>query len=60
MADGRTQFDTVIRGGTVIDGTGTVGSRADVAIRGLDVYADRGEAIAADGYRGLRFAQEPQ
>ena len=33
-AGGQQQYDVVIRGGTLIDGTGSSGRRADVAIRG--------------------------
>src|SRR5436309_15460524 len=39
-------FDVVIRGGTVYDGTGTAGRRADVGLRG-DAIAQVGDLSAA-------------
>src|SRR3954452_8424725 len=38
-ADGAAAFDVIIRGGTVFDGTGNAGSRADVGIRGDRIAA---------------------
>ncbi|MEZ4454950.1 MAG: amidohydrolase family protein [Gemmatimonadales bacterium] len=43
------RYDVVIRGGTVIDGTGAVGFRADVAIRGDRVVAVSRTPIDATG-----------
>ncbi|HSL71950.1 MAG TPA: hypothetical protein VK864_17000, partial [Longimicrobiales bacterium] len=37
-------YDIVLRGGTIVDGTGAAGYRADVGIRG-----DRIERIAREG-----------
>ena len=42
--------DIIIRGGTVIDGTGKPGIRADVAIRGMRIAAV-GDDITAGGAR---------
>jgi N-acyl-D-aspartate/D-glutamate deacylase len=44
--------DVVIRGGTVVDGTGSRGRRADVAIAGDRITAI-GDAVDADGAREL-------
>ena len=53
-------FDVVIRGGTVYDGTGTAGRRADVGLRG-DAIAQVGDLSAASARtvvdaRGLAVA----
>jgi N-acyl-D-amino-acid deacylase len=56
----RKRFDVVIRGGTVYDGTGGPGSRADVGLRG-DAIAEVGDLSAASSRttvdaRGLAVA----
>src|SRR5262249_43633683 len=54
-------FDVVIRGGTVYDGTGAEGRRADVGIRGdkIEAVGDLSKAQAAPGVDAARPAPAP-